>query len=222
MINRPTCPAALVLKRAAVLVFVLLLVHSSFGKRKDDVVVMNNGDKFTGEIKALEFGELIFKADHMKDSVHLDWRQVATLQTMDTFIVGLSDGKRVSGFISKEVASGKNSKDSKILAEGIDVDVSPADVITIGQREVSFWNQLNGSISYSFSFASGNKGTSSSLAADVAFHTAKNSIQLATSSQFDSQTNAKNTNRFTFDSQYGRMLTKQWLAAGLFSLLKSN
>jgi putative salt-induced outer membrane protein YdiY len=47
-------------------------------------------------------------------------------------------------------------------------------------------------------------------------------VQLATSSQFDSQTNAKNTNRFTFDSQYGRLLTSKWIAGGLFSLLKSN
>jgi putative salt-induced outer membrane protein YdiY len=45
---------------------------------------------------------------------------------------------------------------------------------------------------------------------------------LATSSQFGSQTNAENTNRFNFDSQYARMLTDKWLAAGLFSLLRSN
>jgi len=60
------------------------------------------------------------------------------------------------------------------------------------------------------------------LGADVAFRTARNSIQMTTSSQFASQTNAENTNRFTFDSQYARMLTNKWLAAGLFSLLKSN
>lgn len=100
MINIPACPAALVLKRVAVLVFVLLLVPSSLGKRKDDVVIMINGDKFTGKIKALQFGELIFTAGYMKDSVHVDWRQVASLQTRDTFIVGLSDGKRVTGLIS--------------------------------------------------------------------------------------------------------------------------
>jgi hypothetical protein len=185
VINIPACPAALVLKRVAVLVFVLVIVRSSFGNRKDDVVVMSNGDKFTGEINALQFGQLIFKADYMKDSVHLDWRQVASLQTMDTFIVGLSDGKRVTGFISKEGVPGKNSKDFKNIAEGVDVDVSPGDVITIGQREVSFWNQLTGSISYGFSFASGNKATSSSLAADVAFRTAKNSVQLATWSKIN-------------------------------------
>ena len=110
----------------------------------------------------------------------------------------------------------------KILAEGRSVEVAASDVIAIGQREVSFWNQLTGSISYGFDFASGNSSTTSSLSADVAFRTAKNSVQLATSSQFGSQTNAKDTNRFTFDSQYARMITNNWLAAGLFSALKSN
>jgi putative salt-induced outer membrane protein YdiY len=77
-------------------------------------------------------------------------------------------------------------------------------------------------MNYGFGFASGNKQTDSSLGADVTFRTTKNSVQLATTSQFGSQTNAKNTNRFTFDSQYGRLLTEKWLAVGLFSLLRSN
>ena len=101
------------------------------------------------------------------------------------------------------------------------MEVSSSEVIVIGQRERSFFNQLTGSISYGFGFASGNKQTNSSLAADVAFRTTRNSVQLATSSQFGSQTNAENSNRVTFDSEYARMLTDKWLAAGLFSLLKS-
>jgi hypothetical protein len=40
-------------------------------------------------IKALQYVELIPKAAYMKDSVHLDWKQVGTLQSKDTFIVGL-------------------------------------------------------------------------------------------------------------------------------------
>jgi len=209
-------------KHAALIAFFLLSVCPVFAKRKDDVVVMTNGDKFTGEIKSLEFGELIFKSDYMKDSVHLDWKAVKELQSQDTFIVTLSDGERVTGFISKEGTSGDGSRDFKIIASGSNVDVPPSQVIVIGQKENSFWNQLTGSVSYGFGFASGNNSTNSSLAADVAFSTTKNSIKLTTSSQFDSQTNAKNTNRLTFDSQYARMLTNHWLAAGLFSLLKSN
>jgi putative salt-induced outer membrane protein YdiY len=209
----------------AALTILLLFAYPCFGKRKDDVVIMNNGDKFTGEIKALQYGELIFKSSYMKDDVHLDWKEVKAMESQDAFIVGLSDGKRVTGFISKDGGGPSDSSSPtklKIVAEGTAVDVAPSDVIAIGQREVSFWNQLTGSISYGFDFSSGNTATTSSLSADVAFRTTKNSVQLATSSQFGSQANAKDTNRFTFDSQYARMITYKWLAGGLFSLLKSN
>jgi putative salt-induced outer membrane protein YdiY len=200
----------------------LLFAFPLFGKRKDDVVIMTNGDKFTGEIKALQYGELIFKSDYMKDSVSLDWKRVKSLESKDIFIVSLTNGKRLTGLIGKDGTSAEDSKDVKIVARGAAVEVTTAEVIAIGQREASFWNQLTGSIDYGFGFASGNKQTNSSLGADVAFRTTKNSVQLATTSQFGSQTNAKNTNRFTFDSQYARLLTQKWLAAGLFSLLKSN
>ena len=209
-------------KRHALIALMLLFACPLFGKRKDDVVIMTNGDKFTGEIKSLQNGELIFKSDYMKDSVHLDWKKVKTLQSKDTFIVGLTNGTRVTGVIGKEGTSPEDGKDFKIGGKESVVEVTTSEVITIGQRETSFWNQLTGSINYGFGFASGNKETNSSLGADVAFRTTRNSVQMATTSQFGSQTNAKNTNRITFDSQYARLLTEKWLAAGLFSLLRSN
>jgi hypothetical protein len=78
---------------------------------------MENGDRFTGEIKALQYGELIFKSDYMEDSVHLDWKNVRTVQSKDTFIVSLSDGQRVSAYIDKETTSAEGAKDFKITAE---------------------------------------------------------------------------------------------------------
>src|SRR2546430_5614213 len=79
----------------------LALASSAFAKRKDDVVVMKNGDRFTGEIKGLQQGELIFKSSYMKDSVRLDWRDVARVESKDNFIVELRSGKRLTGIIEK-------------------------------------------------------------------------------------------------------------------------
>lgn len=210
------------LKSYVLIAIMLLFACPLYGKRKDDVVTMKNGDKFTGEIKGLQYGELIFKSDYMEESVHLDWKRIESLQSNDTFIISLTNGTRVTGLIAKETTSSEGGKDFSIAGEGTVVEVAMSDVIAIGQREASFWNQLTGSISYGFGFASGNQDTNSALNADVAFRTTRNSVQLATSSQFGSQANAKNTNRFTFDSQYARLLTEKWLAAGLFSLLRSN
>jgi putative salt-induced outer membrane protein YdiY len=222
--TRSTSSTLVLCVRTALLALLLLFASPLFAKSKDDVVVMKNGDKFTGEIKSLQFGELVFKSSYMKDSVHLDWKEVDSLQSKDTYIVSLSNGERVTGFINREgtPADKDNDKDFKITDIGTAVEVTPAEVISIGQRERSFWNQLTGSIDYGFGFASGNNSTNSSLSADIAFRTAKNTVKLATSSQFDSQSNAQNSNRFTFDSQYARTLNEKWLAGGLYSLLKSN
>jgi len=36
-------------------------------KSRDDIVVLNNGDRMTGEIKSLGHGELKFKSSYMLD-----------------------------------------------------------------------------------------------------------------------------------------------------------
>jgi len=204
----------------ALIVMLMVLTCPAFGKRKDDVVVMKNGDRFTGEVKGLQHGELIFKAAYMIDPVHLDWKRVDRLETKDTYIVGLSSGARVTGTIGR--VAGDSGGEFQIVATNSTIGVKPAEVIAIQQHEVGFWDQLTGSINYGLSFSSGNSSTNSSLGASLAYSSEKNSVQLNTTSQFDSQSKSKNTNRFTLDSQYGRTLTGKWIAAGIFSLLKSN
>jgi putative salt-induced outer membrane protein YdiY len=215
-------PVFVLLRCASLLTLFMLLSLSSYAKRKDDVVVMTNGDSFTGEIKSLKNGELEFKAEYMKDSVYLDWTQVTLLQSKDSFIVALTDGRRLIAGIQTLNPEAGGEQQFQIVAEDQSIRAAPGAVITMEQREVSFWNQLVGDVNYGFSFASGNHSTNSSLGADVGFKGAVNSLKLATSSQFDSQKSAPNTNRFTFDSEYDRTLTARWIASGLFSLLKSN
>jgi len=207
---------------ATAILFVVGLPSLLVAKRKDDVVVMKNRDHFTGEIKGLQQGELSFSSSYMKDSVRLDWNEVERIESKDSYIVELRNGTRLTGIINKTAASSPSGIDFQIVSGKSVIRLRQSEVTRIQQREVSFWNQLAGSINYGFSFASASSATSSSLGADVAYRTPKNAVQLATSSQFDSQSGSNNANRFTFDSYYGRTLTEKWIGAGLFSLLKSN
>lgn len=86
---------------ASTALLLLAVVQPSLAKRKDDVVVMKNGDRFTGEIKGLQHGELSLKADYMKESVRLDWNRVERLESQDKFIVALADGHRYAGRIER-------------------------------------------------------------------------------------------------------------------------
>src|SRR5215471_8565 len=184
------------LKALMLLLALVVLINGAKAKQKDDIVVMKNGDAFTGEVKELEHGELVFKSDYMKDSVHLDWKRVQSLRSKDEFIVSISDGRRLTGNIERSATSENGQLDVVVVEQGSPIRISSLSIIRIEQQEVSFWKQLTGSVSYGFSFAGGNsRNVNSSLAADVGFNTETNTVRLATSSQFDFQDDSSNTNR---------------------------
>ena len=200
----------------------LFIVTPAYAKRKDDTVVMMNDDRFTGEIKKLDHGILYFKSSYMLESVQLDWTQVDKLESKDSFFVELQNGKRYIGQIAKISHKEAPTQTVQLDIEGGTLTVAQSDVISVQQSEGNFWSQLNGSIDYGLSYASGNSTLSSSLGAEVNYQRTKSYIELATSSQFSRQSNGPSTNRFTFDGEYFRFLSPQWFYGGLLDLLKSD
>ena len=79
--------SGLIVRKCVASLTLLPLVGPCLGKRKDDVVIMKNGDQFTGEIKALQYGEEILKSDYVNDSAHLVWRRVDVLQSRGTLLL---------------------------------------------------------------------------------------------------------------------------------------
>src|ERR1700722_21004504 len=94
---QPQLTARPILRVIGILVVCTLTVLSGDAKQKDDVVVMKNGDRFTGEIKKLENGVLYFKAAYMVDSVQLDWARVDHVESKDQYFVFLTNGQRPKG-----------------------------------------------------------------------------------------------------------------------------
>jgi hypothetical protein len=54
-------------------------------EHKDDVVLMDNGDRNTGEIKKLEFGVLYLKSNRAADTLKLDWKRVMRVQSRSRY-----------------------------------------------------------------------------------------------------------------------------------------
>ena len=218
----PTCMRRSAIQIAMIVIVTLSCGSSLFAKRNDDLVVMANGDRFTGEIKKLDQGILYFKSGYMLESVELDWAQVDRLESQDQFFITLKSGQRYTGVIRKTGGKEATGKVVRLETQGAAIQIEALDVTGIQQSEKTFWSQLNGSIDYGLSFSSGNSALSSSLSAAVEYQRTKDLVRLTTSSQFDTQSNGSSTNRYTFDGQYLRMLSDQWLYGGLFDLLKSD
>jgi putative salt-induced outer membrane protein YdiY len=211
-----------VIRFSLIVLVTLCWGHPLLAKRNDDLVVMKNGDRFTGEIKKLEDGILYFKASYMLESVELDWAQVGKLESQDQFFITLKNGKRYTGLIVKPGGTKAADNTVRIGAEGKSLEIEPLDVVGIQQSEKSFWSQLNGSIDYGLSYTSGNSALSSSLGAAVEYQRTKDLVRLTTNSQFSTQSKGPSTNRYTFDGQYFRQISERWFYGGLLDLLKSD
>src|SRR5262245_27494436 len=122
-------------------VLACLLLFSSpnlLAEDKTDVVVMNNGDRFIGELKQLEVGQLQFKASYMASSVNLDWAKVSQIESIRHFRVEFSDGGLFTGLINK-VASAAG-KDDFTVKNGVNsVTRGFLEVVSVSPVEGSFW-----------------------------------------------------------------------------------
>ncbi len=143
------------------LVVLLLLatvacLSTAQAKHTDDVVVLKNGDRLTGEIKGLTRGELKFKASYMAEAVRLDWARVDRLESKSTFMVYLIDGTLVTDSVRLMPANTTETDNFAIGRDQKTVRVRQMDVLRITPVEARFWRQLEGSIDFGFGFTSGN------------------------------------------------------------------
>jgi putative salt-induced outer membrane protein YdiY len=187
------------------------------GKSKTDVVVMKNGDKFTGEIKRLENGILYFKAEYMVDSVQLDWARVERLDSRDPFNVSLISGKRLIGVIVE-------LEDGTLAIRSPDAEIQgrPQEVVSIAPVESTVWKQLTGSVDYGFSFTGGTNAIQSNLSGAVSYLGEKWRSQLSGSSVFNYQSGARNSGRNNVYFQYLKLVSDHWFVGNTASLLTSD
>jgi putative salt-induced outer membrane protein YdiY len=73
---------------------------------KTDVVTLRNGDRITGEVKALEYGRLRYSTDSM-DTIYIEWKDVAAVSSQEYHRVELVDGTRFFGSLGTDEDTGQ-------------------------------------------------------------------------------------------------------------------
>jgi len=211
------------LRIAAVLGIAVAFSHAPLAaKSTDDVVVMKNGDKFTGEIKKLENGVLYFKAAYMVDAVQLDWARVARLESKDHFNVFFSSGKRVIGAIELEPEPQPAKSSFAVQSGGAEIRAPEAEIVSLAPVEESFWAQLTGSIDYGLTFTGGSDTTQSSLSGNVAYAAEKWRAQMSASSVLNYESGAKTSGRNTLSLLYLKSISDRWYEGLTANLLTSD
>jgi hypothetical protein len=123
---------------------------------KTDLVVLTNGDRITGEVKQLSYGQLQFKTDDI-GTLNIEWDKIRSLTTTQLLLIEMVSGQRYYGRLipgSAEAGSlnimgnetGKGPEQQYQLALG---DIARINVLDYG----NLLDRIDGSISLGYSFA---------------------------------------------------------------------
>jgi putative salt-induced outer membrane protein YdiY len=190
-------------------------------KRKD-VVIMNNGDHFTGEVKRLQNGLLYVETPYVSGNIALDWNQVESVQSMATFRIVLNNGQRLVGKMEKVSGEKAPQGDFMIREATAEVQVPSASVATIDSKKPTFWGQLQGSMDLGYSFTSGSSQSALNADMSTAYRTTGWEAVTSFDSTFGSQTGSSNTNREDLQTTFAKFLNRNSYLMALSDFLHSS
>ena len=162
---------------------------------RKDVVVMNNGDRFTGEVKSLSNGVLFLKTDYVDQNIGVDWAQVDRVESTATYQVTLINGVHLTGKIRRTTEDKTKSENFVIESAQGSKEVRSSDVAEISTQKSTFWKQLTGGIDTGYSYTSGNGQKTLNNDANVNYGTPNWTVGLSLSTSFSGQTGAPKANR---------------------------
>jgi hypothetical protein len=196
------------------LAMALCFCTSAAAREKVDVVYLKNGDRITGEIISLEYGELRMSTDSMA-KVAIEWPDVVRVVSAQNFVVEDDVGGRFHGSLVD-----KSPRDK--LSVQISPDDAPAielaHVTRIAPTEETFFKRLEGSFSVGFDYAKASEITTLGGAANFAYRapTFGWALDLDTNSTKDPQQGTLDRSNAGFHYQWYRSNRRFW--SGLASL----
>ncbi len=215
----PPLPRA---SRILLLALLLACFCSPAQAGRKDLVIMNNGDHFTGEVKRLQNGLLYIETDYVSSSIPLDWNQVRSVESTATYRIVLNNGRRIEGKIEKVSGAKAKAEDFLIHEAAEEVDVPSADVVSFESRKPTFVRQLEGSIDLGYSFTSGNSQSTLNLDTSTAYKTPGWEAVTSFDSTFNGQSGGSKTNREDVQATFSKFLGRNAYNSALSDFLHSS
>ena len=209
-------------QRIFVLVPLLLCLCSPAQAKRKDVVIMNNGDHFTGQIKRLENGLLYVETDYVSGNIGLDWNQVQSVESTATYQIVLNNGQRLEGSIEKALREKGTTEDFLVREATEEVEVASTAIASIDIKKPTFWRQLKGDIDVGYSFTSGNGQSALNADTNATYQTTGWKLATSFDATFSGQSGASQTNREDVQATASKFLDRNSFVAALSDFLHSS
>ncbi len=188
-----------------VIIISLLVLSSTTVAQRTDIIIMNNGDHITGEIKKLQFGIVTFKTDDA-GTLSIQWDKLRHLISTDIFEVDLVDGRIYFGSLDttysvrQMVVRGKERP--KYLFKKYVVKIVPI--------KETFWDILDGYIKLGFNFTKSTETGQFSLGGNAKYKTRHGNTELNLNSIISFREDLQTAKRQDLTLTYQKYLEHKW------------
>lgn len=190
-------------------IFIALLLCTEMFAQRTDVVIMNNDDHITGEIKRLEVGILVFKTDDA-GTINIQWNKIKSITTENFYEVQLQDGRIYYGSIEPA------DKDEMLLIKGVTLEnkLFMRYIVKITRLRESFWEILDGYVKLGLSFTKASQIGQVSFGGNGKYRTKINLFVLNINSLITTTNKEETSRKQDVFLDYQKFLEQRWFYSG--------
>lgn len=209
--------------RPVVVCLAVLFAGSLYAREKNDVIVMENGDRFTGEIKGLDAGVLRVSLDYVDGTISIEWSKVARLESSQLFVVQTEDGALYSGELTSREPSASQPVEIQVV-ESADtkIPIERSQLVKLDETSETFLNQLSADVNLGVVYSKGNNATQYSLGTDLEYRRERWNAEAAFNSSLSSSTGSTTSTRNQLTLSASRMWRDNYFYSGLGGFLQSS
>ena len=207
-----------------ILGFALLFSAPLTAREKIDVLVMNNGDRLTCEVKGLDAGVLYVSFDYIDGTTSVDWSKVTRLESQQLFYVKTQGGAVYTGRLkTAETADGRPVK-IRILEEAEpEAVIDQSQIVEMIGTSDRFWERFNGAVNFGVIYSKGNQSTQYSLGSLTSYVRERWTAQAKFDSNLSSSAGTNASTRNSLNASALRLLPRNnWFYAGVGDFLQSS
>jgi len=196
---------------------VIPLISSSL--LAQDVVIMKNGDRITGEIKKLSNGDLHIDPSYGENIFIIDWAEVERVESKERFIVQTSRGAYLTGSVN---TNPQVPAQILVEAQGQTTPFEQDEVVYLKPVDEGFWGRFSASADFGLSLTKANDTKQMNTRLTAGYLAEK----WSSSFMFDALRNYRDavdpTRRTEVGGDYRYFFSGSWFGLGTASFLQSN
>ena len=205
--------------RRSGLLLVTLTLASSVMAFAEDVIVLKNGDRISGEVKKLEAGHVHIDAGYGDNIFIIDWEEVERIESPAYFAVGTSGGARLSGSIRTDP-----EVSTRILVEqqGATVPLEHSTLVSLRPIDAGFWGRFSTSVDFGMSLTKANETKQFNTRSTASYLTDDWSLEVNYTSLWNLREDVPKTKRNEIGTNFLYFLTDRWFSVTFGNFLQSD